>query len=193
MASEEFKLEAGKKYVDRRGRVFGPMIRNHAGMFGESHGDHGWDKRGYRINAADPRMTDLIAEYIEPVPLESPDDWVILDPVKYAKHVLRKDVDWIFYGGMWDCVQGYAGSKVEHYVKEHPEYKVRCRREDLPPLPEPTINIIVRKPVRLWISDRITYESGDWPVRCGTEPPSGLGSWTEIFPSPDGFYVKKKP
>lgn len=48
-------------------------------------------------------------------------------------------------------------------------------------------------PVRLWVSERITYEPGsDWPVRCGENPPSGQGSWVEIHPSPDGFFVNKQ-
>jgi hypothetical protein len=45
-------------------------------------------------------------------------------------------------------------------------------------------------PVRLWVSHRMSFEEGaDYPVRCGEQPPSGPGSWTEIHSSSNGFHV----
>jgi hypothetical protein len=53
-------------------------------------------------------------------------------------------------------------------------------------LPPPAKKI----PVRLWVSHRMTFEEGaDYPVRCGEQPPSGPGSWTEIHSSSNGFHV----
>ena len=96
---------------------------------------------------------------------------------------------------MWNsCKQEWQ--KRSNYKTPFDLSRTTYRRKEEKPSPtvepELPINIIVRKPVRLWVSDRITYESGDWPVRCGNEPPSGLGSWAEIFPSPDGFFVTKQ-
>ncbi len=102
-----------------------------------------------------------------PTPVESPDDWVRYD-----------------YKGTQITCQRKALDPVKP-LPTHERYdKHSC--EWIPVYAPATM------PVRLWISERITYEPGDWPVRCGVEPPSGLGSWAEIFPSPDGFFVKKQ-
>lgn len=205
------QLEAGKKYTDRRGRVYGPMVQvsdGCHGVFGENRDDYGWYRDGRRSPGKDIQG-DLVAEYVEPVkaaepadnrvapgegyrlltddeitlatdereyindfesdwlllpqahermvgvtvakvreewsgivirrkieqpvPVESPDDWVILDPVVYAEHELRKDIDWIFIAS-WQPVDGYAGCTVDEFILIA-QNKVRCLRKDLPPVP----------------------------------------------------------
>jgi hypothetical protein len=34
------QLEAGKKYTDRRGRVYGPLVKVHCDLFGEDADDY---------------------------------------------------------------------------------------------------------------------------------------------------------
>ena len=59
------KLEAGKKYTDRRGRVYGPLVKTFGKFFGEHKETPLWDHDG-RICYFDLDM-DLVAEYVEPV------------------------------------------------------------------------------------------------------------------------------
>ena len=66
------KLEAGKKYVDRRGRVFGPLvICGVARYFGEDNACPLWSESGITqfYNNENCSM-DLVAEHIEPEPAE---------------------------------------------------------------------------------------------------------------------------
>ena len=72
------QLEAGKKYVDRRGRVYGPLAMCSV-YFGESTGHAFWDSSGSVLVGCKSDL-DLVAEYVEPAPVGSPDDWVILPP-----------------------------------------------------------------------------------------------------------------
>ena len=73
--TSEFRLETGKRYVDRRGRVFGPMMKDGKKVcYGESTGDCGWFPNGTRMGPREPRETDLIAECVEPVSTETPED-----------------------------------------------------------------------------------------------------------------------
>jgi hypothetical protein len=59
------QLEAGKKYTDRRGRVYGPLMKTSC-FFGESEGRRTWCSCG-SIQAGDICPMDLVAEYVEPV------------------------------------------------------------------------------------------------------------------------------
>lgn len=124
--------------------------------------------------------------------VESPDDWVELDSKQYAQHELRKGVDEIWYCEAigWEPVAGYAGVTMEDYIADGTE-KVRCRREDLP-LVAPAPPVPQTIPVRLWTSHRLTFEGGDWPVRCGEQIPSGIGHHVEIKVGPNGFYIEKE-
>lgn len=68
----KLKLEAGKKYVDRRGRVFGPMlpISTISTYFQDSEGAV-WDGSGKLGGRLDPPCSmDLVAEYQDPKPAE---------------------------------------------------------------------------------------------------------------------------
>lgn len=181
----EFRLEVGKKYVDRRGRVYGPMIDNN-GRFDEVYDSYGWGCDGRRSCAGESQV-DLIAEYAESAPIESPDDWVTQYEVPPRAGI--DEIHWTGWGiEHWIPAHGIWAYHMLHGIKRaEGTLCVRCRRKDLPPPLPKQIS------VRLWVSERITNEPGDWPVRCGVKPPSGLGSWSEIFPSPDGFFVKKQP
>jgi hypothetical protein len=119
--------------------------------------------------------------------VESPHDWVTQDRVPPRSGV--DEISWSgWLTGHWIPAQGiWADHMLHGKARTESTLFVRCRRKDLPPIPP------VKIPVRLWVSERITYEPGsDWPVRCGENPPSGQGSWVEIHPSPDGFFVTKQ-
>jgi len=231
------QLEAGKKYTDRRGRVYGPLVKDGA-FYAEQVNCPLWSSNGQIDH--DSLDMDLIAEYVEsvqpesadnrtapgegyrllevgeiekegdefydankkrwvptglvrskcnendrlngysirrkveqPAPVESPDDWVILDPVVYAEHELRKDIDWIFVAD-WQPVNGYAGCTIDEFIRS-PQNKVRCRRKDLPPVPPKTRTVVLKE----WICwdvahpDIITLE---W---CSTDPSEDSGSFVE--------------
>ena len=113
------QLEAGKKYTDRRGRVYGPLVANHA-LFGECKENYTWSIDG-RVSACREYDMDLVAEYVEPVPVESPGDWVILDPVVYA------------------------GDTVEKFLSCDHHQKVRCLRRDLPPVPPKNRTVVLKE------------------------------------------------
>jgi hypothetical protein len=112
------KIKEGKKYVDRRGRVFGPMLLTYTStryrFFGEVPTEYGWYESGLRSNDEEAPC-DLIAEHVEICPMcdnpcvpggvackecgkfaveyagcpkESPDDWVT-----QVRVVVRPGVD----------------------------------------------------------------------------------------------------
>lgn len=60
------KLEAGKKYVDHRGRIYGPLVYA-KGLYGEKEGETTWHDDG-RMSFNGVRTGDLIAEHVEFVP-----------------------------------------------------------------------------------------------------------------------------
>ena len=76
-------------------------------------------------------------KYVEPAPVESPDDWVILDQTIYADHVPRVGIDQ-FQG--WE--DKWTDQDTFHSKQPIGEWHVatggnqtRCRRKDLPPVP----------------------------------------------------------
>jgi len=181
------QLEAGKKYTDRRGRVYGPLVKTFGKFFGEHKETSLWDHDG-RICYFDLDM-DLVAEYVEPVqpeyrmlqdgetiqpgdeycgysgkwekvpssgnvfksslyvphrrlvepaaPVESPDDWVILDPVVYADHVPRVGIDQFQgWGDQWTTQETYhSKDAIGKWHTATGGNHTRCRRKDLPPVP----------------------------------------------------------
>lgn len=127
MSEVKFQLEEGKRYLDRRGRVFGPLIANGDDLFGESTDNYTWHKDG-RVRCNRVYDIDLVAEYVEPV--EDSKKWVELcDP----EHVLRSGVDQYFEDSfnVWARVTTSAGKRIKDCT---PKRKFRCRLEDLPQL-----------------------------------------------------------
>jgi hypothetical protein len=165
------QLEAGKKYVDRRGRVYGPLVAVGASCFGEGPDDYAWTPSGHRSNGPILTDADLVAEYVEPAPAESPDDWVMLPP----KHVLRRCVDFIQYdgdlSGPWHAVLGAAGMTVKNWV-----YAARCRRKDLPPLPPKTRTVVLKEWI-CWDDCAPGVYTFDW---CSVDPTLEHGKYTEF-------------
>jgi len=211
------QLEAGKKYTDRRGRVFGPMVMV-GSLFGESEGDYCWHEDGRKSHARELHA-DLIAEYVEsvqpeyrmlqdgevvqdgdeycgwsgiwekspatggvfnsllhhrhrrlvePAHVESPDDWVILDPVVYADHVPRVGIDQ-FQG--WDnqwTTQGEFNSKetIGRWHASTGGSQTRCRRKDLPPV-SPKTRTVVLKEWLCWDDEYPDHVCVGW---CGEAP-----------------------
>lgn len=137
------QLEAGKKYTDRRGRVYGPIIKTGSLFWGEHAETPLWNHDGTidRIS----RDMDLVAEYVEPAPVESPDDWVeITDP----KHVLR-DTDQMTSAGnisgeyVGQC-EGRGGwipcqtlGRTGEALGCNKWARARCLRKDLPKVESP--------------------------------------------------------
>jgi hypothetical protein len=147
------QLEAGKKYVDRRGRVYGPLVNDYS-YFGESINECAWSGSGRVCSHCESDM-DLVAEYAEPAPAESPDDWVIQDRVPAR----AEDKGWwITQNGsnlmprcpsdMW-AVQfdQYALGMMHDDVCPALELKlvVYCRRKDLPPVPPKTRTVVLKE------------------------------------------------
>lgn len=139
------QLEAGKKYTDRRGRVYGPLVKCGVKFFGENKDTSIWDADG-TISNVDLDM-DLVAEYVEPVkaaepvPVESPDDWVTQDRVP-----ARVGVDEEYWSnwrqGAWSAVSAGQMSysrKMSHGDVDRigDKLSLRCRRKDLPPIESP--------------------------------------------------------
>ena len=97
------KLEAGKKYVDRRGRVFGPVYC-YGSYFCENKDMPMWYENGRIGSFAKPNSDmDLVAEYVEPEsypaePASSPADdeypqyWTALEPC-HAYVLLERNGD----------------------------------------------------------------------------------------------------
>lgn len=196
------KLEAGKKYTDRRGRVYGPLFRvdgSCGGLFGENREDYAWYGDGQRSPGRE-LPSDLVAEYVEPVqpeqeyrllkdgepfqdgdeyldiddkwckapasenrtfnpqiyfphrrlvepaPVESPDDWVILDPVVYADHVPRVGIDQFQpSNGVWVTQErGHAKDTIGQYYRSCGGIS-RCRRKDLPAVPPKTRTVVLKE------------------------------------------------
>ena len=118
-------------------------------------------------------------------PVESPEDWVILDPVEYADHVPRVGIDQFESSvGRWETqAEHHDGNTVgEHWESAH--VKHRCRRKDLPA----TIDVIAVNP------------KGKTPMRLFVKPSSGEmefsreclgGNWIEIH-CEGGFWIDKE-
>lgn len=134
------QLEAGKKYTDRRGRVYGPM-RKVDTLFGEDGDEFGnWFSTGESFINFET-STDLVAEYVEPAPVESPDDLVIQDRVP-----ARNGIDYGWFAPCLTDAPSYPWSfrsGVSAEGKKHGDkmtwgevLNVYCRRKDLPPVPE---------------------------------------------------------
>lgn len=112
-------------------------------------------------------------------PIESPDDWVILDPVVYAEHELRKDIDWMEYGLGWHAVNGFAGTTVERFLKPSHHKAVRCLRKDLPPVPpkKPKTRTVVLKEWLCWQDDEPEAVALEWFSLDPSENHGDLVEW----------------
>lgn len=91
------KLEAGKKYTDRRGRVYGPLVRvdvSCGGLFGENREDYAWYGDGQRSPGRE-LPSDLVAEYVEPAQAE-PEYRLLKDgePFQDGDEYLDIDAKW---------------------------------------------------------------------------------------------------
>jgi hypothetical protein len=61
------RLEAGKKYTDRRGRVYGPLIEDSNTFYEDECGTNWWSDG--RVSTKKESLADLVAEYVEPEPV----------------------------------------------------------------------------------------------------------------------------
>lgn len=76
------QLEVGKKYVDRKGRVYGPMVKATSVHFGEETVFAGWYANGMALSGTETSL-DLVAEYVEP-PTPEPVDGIQTEPSSEA-------------------------------------------------------------------------------------------------------------
>ena len=139
-------MEAGKRYADRRGRVYGPLVANHA-LFGECRENYTWSIDG-RVSQCSEYDIDLVAEYVEPDPLESPDDWVTQDRVPARVGVDSQNWMPMWGEGKWrDITHGDAAKGKRHgYVDGmRDKLSLRCRRKDLPPVPPKTRTVVLKE------------------------------------------------
>lgn len=111
------KLESGKKYVDRRGRVYGPLVSTN-GFYGEEPGSITWTAIGKLMDRIDS-AGDLIAEHVDadfatsggtPIQYEFLGE---LDGMIYSndpRHVLRSGVDQVCILGKWTPCGTFFGN-----------------------------------------------------------------------------------
>ena len=123
---------------------------------------------------------------IKITPVESPDDWVTQDRVPARPEIdqrryttTRGKTPWADAGCLdWDRLEEAThGREINGTTLE-----LRCRRKDLPPMPQqygeqPVVN---RVPVRLWADDTDDYilwrSERPWPG-CREVTPDGNGGW----------------
>jgi hypothetical protein len=123
------QLEAGKRYTDRRGRVYGPLVANHA-LFGECRENYTWSIDG-RVSQCREYDIDLVAEYVEPVQPE----YRMLD----AGEIIKADDEWKDGLG-WSPVCGGVGRPFNSHI--HVPHR---RRKDLPPVPPKTRTVVLQE------------------------------------------------
>lgn len=152
---------------------------NNVGRDGKAWSGRRWDSLD--DDREEITEAEALARIIPPTPVESPDDWVTQDQC-----LPRAGTDqwrWMRDDGTSYCdwMHCSLGRDVKHGFKESLfTLQVRCRRKDLPPLPEPKAE---RAPVRLWINneDGVVFQS-DVRVLAGDE---------EIHHDANGFYVER--
>jgi len=135
------QLEAGKCYVDRKGRVFGPLVRNKGNTFGEGSYSSWYPDGRQSFQCEMP--TDLIAEHVPFVSCShfvTPVDGIVFtvgygggggasDPdedfvgdthmieTEHIAHVLRPGVDSVWNGNAWIP---YTGKKTSLGMTKYP-------------------------------------------------------------------------
>lgn len=72
----------------------------------------------------------------EPEPMESPDDWVVQDRVPARAVIDERRFHEKDYRGEWMPVGKYSAGMENGKQYEGAMIEVRCRRKDLPPIPE---------------------------------------------------------
>jgi len=158
------QLEAGKKYTDRRGRVYGPMVQvsdGCHGVFGENRDDYGWYRDGRRSPGKDIQG-DLVAEYVEPVKAAEPADNRVApgegyrlltdDEITLAtderEYINDFESDWLLLPQAHERMVGVTVAKVREEWSG-----IVIRRKVEPPAP-------VETPDDLVIQDRVPARNG---------------------------------
>lgn len=117
----------------------------------------------------EPRCTGwdwvVPADPTPPANQPDPDEWVVLDPVKYADHVPRTGIDWfIGMSDEWTLQASYHDSRTvgDHFRwcgKPH-----RCRRRDLPPEKQPAQSSPLKaSDLKAVCDDVIRWRNEQWP------------------------------
>jgi len=185
------QLEAGKKYTDRRGRVYGPLVKT-GSFFGECPGNSAWYVHG-NVAIGESRPMDLVAEYVEPAPVESPDDWVTLPP----EHVLRHTDEVMDIYGWW--VNAPAGMHANECRA------ARCRRKDLPEV-KPALSVVdpgegyrLLEPHEVTLPDderAYMWALGDicsWETLTQCNPREFVGvTWASLLSSRPDIVIRRK-
>ncbi len=79
-------------------------------------------------------LKDAPPELLKPV--ESPDDWVDITET-HSDMNPRVGVDWFWNGREFECQQAHDANQTIGEFYEATKWHHRCRRRDLPPIPEP--------------------------------------------------------
>jgi hypothetical protein len=137
----------------------------HVGLhFGESSGCGFWLRSG--TIGADVRDMDLVAEYVEPAPVESPDDWVTLPP----DHILRHTDEVMDIYGWW--VNAPVGMHANKFRA------ARCRREDLLPVQPAMLVVDPGKGYRLLEPHEVTLPTDERAYSWSADDSSGWDTLT---------------
>jgi hypothetical protein len=212
------KLEEGKKYVDRRGRVFGPMILDGIHLFAEDKSGPVWHNDGRHFVARECSL-DLIAEHVEICPMcENPCVPCGVACKECGEFAVEyAGCNWKGSENGWvtqALVPVRVGIDEFTYVdddgKQVQEWKVAregdnwdlgfkhgdCHEDG------DTVHVRCRRkdlPASAAppASKRTPVtlwvpEGGDWPVRVSFtgEKPKGIGSWVKVCVGTDGFFVE---
>lgn len=144
-------------------------------------------------------------------PAEDPDEWVVLDPVKYADHVPRVGVDQFQSyekSGEWITQREDHSSETVGDFFQAAASLHRCRRRDLPKVEQPQKTSQIKDE---WFNQILTFDptTGEYShkpqpqktrVRLWIEVPTKMvmcrdkapyGDWQELHHDSEGFYVEQ--
>ena len=126
------QLEAGKKYVDRRGRVYGPMVKVGCTLFGEEKEQAFWYDDGSASGGSEAWDIDLIAEHVE---VPDPEEWVDITE-SHPDHIPRPYIDWFcpVHSSTWTQQLSSMRRKSVGIEFVSLGMRHRCRRKHLPPV-----------------------------------------------------------
>lgn len=113
--------------------IVGSATNGHVVYQGHSDGHFHIDEEDLAGWHHEPRCTGWDWIVPQPQPAEDPDEWVVLDPVKYADHVPRVGIDQFEYrSNDWVTQKPYHSQITVGRYHECCAGLHRCRRRDLP-------------------------------------------------------------
>lgn len=164
------QLEAGKKYTDRRGRVYGPMVKVDT-LFSEDGDEFGnWFGNGKSFQRSET-TTDLVAEYVEPVKAAEPEYRMLTEG-----ELIQEGDEYRAWGNRWEKAPGIGKKWTSKIYVSH--RRLVKPEETKAAEPEP-----VESPDDLVIQDRVPAREGidfGWNVSLkdwGSYKPCEMWKW----------------